>query len=238
MRKIFINYRRAEAEYAAGARGRELRRHFGDDRIFRDKEDIGGGASWKRRVLDEINGESALLILIGRDWATVTDAQGRRRLDNPDDPLRMEIADGLKDGAAILPILLENAEMPADTELPDDLRSITEHNALRLPTDEGCALRAEGGQRLQGGPGSRDHRARFCARRVRCSLWDRQPWFNARHFDRRPACRDSTQRCSGECRTGGRVARCPRTPTGAPPAREPDTSSGRPSDCRSTDEPA
>jgi hypothetical protein len=132
MRKIFINYRRAEAEYAAGALGRELRRHFGDDRIFRDKEDIGGGASWKRRVLDEINGESALLILIGRDWATVTDAQGRRRLDNPDDPLRMEIADGLKDGAAILPILLENAEMPADTELPEDLRSITEHNALRL----------------------------------------------------------------------------------------------------------
>jgi hypothetical protein len=132
MRKIFINYRRAEAEYAAGALGRELRRHFGDDRIFRDKEDIGGGASWKRRVLDEINGESALLILIGRDWATVTDAQGRRRLDNPDDPLRMEIADGLKDGAAILPILLENAEMPADAELPEDLRSITEHNALKL----------------------------------------------------------------------------------------------------------
>jgi hypothetical protein len=132
MRKIFINYRRAEAEYAAGALGRDLRRHFGDDRIFRDKEDIGGGASWKRRVLDEINGESALLILIGRDWATVTDAQGRRRLDNPDDPLRMEIADGLKDGAAILPILLENAEMPADAELPEDLRSITEHNALRL----------------------------------------------------------------------------------------------------------
>jgi hypothetical protein len=132
MRKIFINYRRAEAEYAAGALGRELRRHFGDDRIFRDKEDIGGGASWKRRVLDEITGESALLILIGRDWATVTDAQGRRRLDNPDDPLRMEIADGLKDGAAILPILLENAEMPADAELPEDLRAITEHNALNL----------------------------------------------------------------------------------------------------------
>jgi hypothetical protein len=132
MRKIFINYRRSEAEYAAGALGRELRRHFGDDRIFRDKEDIGGGASWKRRVLDEINGESALLILIGRGWAMVTDAQGRRRLDNPDDPLRMEIADGLRDGAAILPILLENAEMPADTDLPEDLRAITEHNALNL----------------------------------------------------------------------------------------------------------
>jgi hypothetical protein len=132
MRKIFINYRRAEAEYAAGALGRDLRRHFGDDRIFRDKEDIAGGASWKRRVLDEINRESALLILIGRDWAKVTDAQGKRRLENPDDPLRMEIADGLSDGAAILPILLENAEMPADTELPEDLRSITEHNALKL----------------------------------------------------------------------------------------------------------
>ena len=43
MRKVFICYRRAEAEYAAGALGRELRAHFGEDQVFRDKEDIGGG---------------------------------------------------------------------------------------------------------------------------------------------------------------------------------------------------
>ena len=132
MRKIFINYRRTEAEYTAGALGRELRRYFGDEKIFRDKEDIGGGAAWKQRILDEIDRDSALLVLIGKDWADIADSQGRRRLDNPSDPLRLEIADGLKDGAAIVPILLENAAMPEESELPGELRRLAEHNALRL----------------------------------------------------------------------------------------------------------
>ena len=73
MRKIFISYRRSEAEYAAGALGRELRRHFGDEQIFRDKEDVGGGVAWKRHVLHEIDRDSALLALIGPDWANVKD---------------------------------------------------------------------------------------------------------------------------------------------------------------------
>jgi hypothetical protein len=132
MRKIFISYRRAEAEYAAGALGRDLRRHFGDDQIFRDKEDIGGGVSWKQHVLHEIDQGSALLVLIGKDWANVKDPQGRRRLDSSDDPLRLEIADGIRDGATILPVLLENAQMPEATDLPEVLRPLADLNALRL----------------------------------------------------------------------------------------------------------
>ena len=132
MGKIFISYRRAEAEYAAGALGRELRRHFGDEQIFRDKEDIGGGVAWKQKVLHEIDRASALLVLIGKDWVNVKDAQGRRRLDSSDDPLRLEISDGIKDGAAILPVLLENAQMPDAEELPPELRPLADLNALKL----------------------------------------------------------------------------------------------------------
>ncbi|MBA2689551.1 MAG: hypothetical protein H0U63_01960 [Burkholderiales bacterium] len=66
MRKIFISYRRAEAEYAAGALGRELRHYFGDGQVFRDKEDIGGGVSWRKQVLAEIDADSALLVLTTR----------------------------------------------------------------------------------------------------------------------------------------------------------------------------
>src|SRR5215213_1678484 len=132
MRKIFITYRRTEAEYAAGALGRELRSRFGDDQIFRDKEDIAGGASWKQQLLHEIDTDSALLVLIGRDWANVKDGQGRRRLENPSDGVRLEITDGLKDGAAIIPVLLENAQMPDETELPPELQGLVEFNALKL----------------------------------------------------------------------------------------------------------
>src|SRR5512134_2402875 len=106
MRKIFISYRRSETEYAAGALGRELRRRFGDDQVFRDKEDIRGGAAWKQQLLHEIDRDCALLVLMGKDWADTRDNQGGRRLDNPDDGLRLEISDGIKDGAAIIPVLL------------------------------------------------------------------------------------------------------------------------------------
>jgi hypothetical protein len=132
MRKIFISYRRVDAEFPAGALGRDLRRLFGDEQVFRDKEDVGGGVSWRKEVLHEIDRDCALLVLIGRDWANAKDAHGKRRLDNSDDPLRLEITDGLRDGATILPILLENAEMPSEEELPPELRRLVEYNALKL----------------------------------------------------------------------------------------------------------
>ena len=132
MRKIFITYRRTEAEFAAGALGRELRRHFGDEQIFRDKEDIAGGASWKQQLLHDIDKDSALLVLIGRDWAELKDSRGRRRLDNPADGVRLELNDAIKDGAAIIPVLLENAQMPDERELPPELVSLVDFNALKL----------------------------------------------------------------------------------------------------------
>jgi hypothetical protein len=132
MRKIFICYRRADAEYAAGALGRELRRHFGEEQVFRDKEDIGGGEAWKQKVLNAIDGESALLVLIARDWSEARDVSGKRRIDDPGDPIRMELHDGIRDGATIIPILLENAAMPTAEQLPPDLAALSEYNALRL----------------------------------------------------------------------------------------------------------
>jgi TIR domain len=132
MRKIFICYRRAEAEYAAGALGRELRAHFGEDQVFRDKEDIGGGEAWKHKVLTAISRESALLVLIGPRWLETRDASSRRRIDDSADPIRMELQDALRDGAAIIPVLLENASMPAASELPPELAPLAEYNALKL----------------------------------------------------------------------------------------------------------
>ena len=118
MRRIFVSYRRADSEYAAGALGRELRRFFGDEHVFRDKEDITGGVSWRQHVLQAIEGDSALLVLISKNWTHTTDSRGRRRLDDSTDPVRLEIADAIREGAAVIPILLEGAEMPGEAELP------------------------------------------------------------------------------------------------------------------------
>jgi len=132
MNRIFINYRRTESQFVAGALARELRKTFGERRVFRDQEDIRGGVAWSEYLLGEIAGDSAVLVLIGRGWAQTVDSQGRRRLDLPDDPVRLEIADGLRDRAFVLPILLEDATMPQESDLPADIRKLAGLNALRL----------------------------------------------------------------------------------------------------------
>ncbi|MGH8728945.1 MAG: hypothetical protein ACREV9_12510, partial [Burkholderiales bacterium] len=88
--------------------------------------------SWKQHVLNEIDRDSVLLVLIGKDWSNARDTGGNRRLDKPDDPIRLEIADAMHDGAAIIPLLLENAQMPAASELPQELIPLAELNALKL----------------------------------------------------------------------------------------------------------
>jgi hypothetical protein len=132
MRKVFICYRRAAAQYAAGALGRGLRERLGDEQVFRDREDMQGGASWREQVLHAISGQSALLVLIDRDWADPRQPAGQRRLDGPADPIRMEVRDGLADGATIIPVLLESAIMPDEADLPPDIRVLGGIHALQL----------------------------------------------------------------------------------------------------------
>ncbi len=149
MRKIFVNYRREPDQYVAGNLSRELRRYFGDSQVFRDKESIEGGVSWKQHVLDEIDCDSVLLVLIGQKWGDVRDAGGNRRLDKPDDPVRLEIAHAMRNGAAIIPLLLENAQMPPASKLPQELIQLAELNALKLRDGDWEADGAKIVQRLE-----------------------------------------------------------------------------------------
>ena len=132
MKKIFVSYRREPDQYVAGNLCRDLRREFGEQQVLRDKDSIEGGVPWKQYVLDALDENAILLVLIGRDWINARDADGKRRLDEADDPVRLEITDALRDRAIIIPLLLENAQMPAARELPQDLTPLAELNALKL----------------------------------------------------------------------------------------------------------
>ena len=149
MKKIFVSYRREPDQYVAGNLCRELRRQFGDSQVLRDKESIEGGVSWKKYVLNQIDRNAILLVLIGRGWSDIVGADGSRRLDDPEDPIRLEIADALRDEAAVIPLLLENAQMPQATELPADIAAIAELNALKLRDGDWEADVAKIAQRLE-----------------------------------------------------------------------------------------
>jgi hypothetical protein len=73
-----------------------------------------------------------LLALIGDRWLTITGPDGRRRLDNPDDYVRLEIEAALARNVRVIPILVDGAQMPRADELPPSLGKLRRRQALEL----------------------------------------------------------------------------------------------------------
>jgi tetratricopeptide (TPR) repeat protein len=131
--RIFISYRREDSAGHVLALLPALRRHFGD-RVFKDTDNIPPGEDFVRLIKRELESCSVLLAVIGRDWLTVQDPRLKtRRLDNPDDFLRIEVSTALKsERIRVIPVLVERSPMPSAADLPPDLAELTHRNALEL----------------------------------------------------------------------------------------------------------
>src|SRR5215472_13765092 len=106
---IFISYRREETAANAGRLYDRLSGRFGEDRVFMDVDSIAYGVDFTRAVVDAVSGCDVLLVLIGRDWLAITDGKGRRRLDNSDDWVRVEIETALQRDIRVVPMLVDGA---------------------------------------------------------------------------------------------------------------------------------
>ncbi len=132
--RIFISYRREDSAGHVLALLPALRRHFGAERIFKDTDNIPPGADFLKFIKNELESCSVLLAIIGREWLTVQDARlKQRRLDNPEDFLRVEVATALKnERIRVIPVLIERAPMPGGGDLPPDLADLQFRNAIEL----------------------------------------------------------------------------------------------------------
>jgi formylglycine-generating enzyme required for sulfatase activity len=129
---IFISYRRQGAIVHARALFERLRHEFGLDNVFMDLEGIEYGVDFKDVVNRELSKCSVMLALIDPQWATATDKKGRRRLDQEDDFVRIEIATALARRIRTVPVLVDGTEMPDPETLPEVLRPLARLNALNL----------------------------------------------------------------------------------------------------------
>ena len=133
---IFISYRREDSGPYAGRLRDALSRHFGAEQVFRDIDRINPGERFPRVIEQAVGSCDALLAIIGPAWVAVRDEAGRRRLDNPDDYVRHEIATGLdRSDVLVIPVLVGSTSMPAAADLPKPLAALAECNAVRI-TDE------------------------------------------------------------------------------------------------------
>jgi hypothetical protein len=129
---IFISYRREESAGHAGRIADKLIDHFGEDRIFQDIVSIEPGEDFAEAIDRAVDSSGVLLAVIDRNWATVPDAAGHKRLDDPDDYVRREIATALKRNVRVMPLRIQGAAMPRAAELPDDLAPLARLNAIEL----------------------------------------------------------------------------------------------------------
>ena len=130
--KIFISYRRADARGVAGRLGDTLGRYFGNNRVFRDIEDIAGGADFGDVIEQNLQSANAVIVLIGSEWLSITDSSGQRRLDDPDDWVAQEIAVAIEMGLPLFPVLIEDTPMPREDELPEKLKPLLRYNAISI----------------------------------------------------------------------------------------------------------
>ena len=130
--KIFISYRRSDTQGYAGRLSDSLESYFGDNRVFRDIDDIKGGSEFAKDIEKQMSSADAVIVLIGPNWLTISNDDGKRRIDDPDDWVVEEIATAIELGIRIFPVLIEGTVLPRIEELPEKLAPILNYNAITI----------------------------------------------------------------------------------------------------------
>jgi hypothetical protein len=129
--RVFISYRREETAYAAGWLYDRLANRYGGQ-VFKDVDSIQLGDDFVEVITRAVGSCDVLLALIGDQWLAITDAHGRRRLDDPEDFVRLEVEAALTRNVRVIPILVEGAGLPRADELPPSLAGLVRRQALEL----------------------------------------------------------------------------------------------------------
>lgn len=131
MPRIFISYRRQDSSGHAGRLNDRLTAEFGRDRIFMDIDAIDVGVDFVARINEAVGECDALIAVIGDEWLAA-DQTGRRRLDDPADFVRLEIAAALERDVRVIPALVAGALPMTADQLPEPLKRLANRHAIEL----------------------------------------------------------------------------------------------------------
>jgi hypothetical protein len=128
--RVFISYRREDSKWQARMIYEAFERVLGRECVFMDIDSIPPGADFRKILKDWVDSCDILLALIGPGWIDAMDRKaGKRRIDDANDFVRIEIAEALARGIPVVPVLLDGASLPDIHLLPDDLRALVDRQA-------------------------------------------------------------------------------------------------------------
>jgi hypothetical protein len=133
--KVFVSYRRSDSIDICGRIYDRLVRDFGEKNVFKDVDNIPFGVDFVDYLDNQVKECTVLLAVIGPKWVDATDDKQRRRLDDPNDFVRIEIESALKRNILVVPVLVGSAGMPYSDDLPESLRPLTRRNGIEVRPD-------------------------------------------------------------------------------------------------------
>jgi chemotaxis protein histidine kinase CheA len=130
--RIFLNYRREDSSGYAGRLYDDLADRLTDCDVFIDIDKIEPGADFVDVIDRALDGCDVVLAVMGKQWLSIADSKGRRRLDDPDDYVRLELEAALARGMRLIPVRVQGAEMPSSADLPESLRGLARRQAVEI----------------------------------------------------------------------------------------------------------
>ncbi len=137
MAYVFITYRRSDSSPATGRIADRLQSHFGADNIFYDITAIPLGVDFRKFINDQLDKTDVFLVIIGDNWLNAGDDEGNRRIDNPEDWVRIEVSAALaRENIPVIPVMVGKASSPPPMEeLPGELADLSSRNSILLRSD-------------------------------------------------------------------------------------------------------
>ena len=145
MSKIFLSYRRQDSAGISGRIYDRLVKRFGAKAIFMDIDSVPSGVDFRSHVRSALTECEVMLVVIGRDWEG--NDVDRRRIDDPDDFVRIEVEAALERALPVIPIVVDRAKMPGKTDLPNTLQRLAYLNGIFL--DQGRLFHHQANQLIE-----------------------------------------------------------------------------------------
>jgi hypothetical protein len=136
MTMIMVSYRRADAQDMAGRISDHLIGKYGEKSVFFDFNSISTGVNYRKRIEKAIRESDVIVAVVGLHWLGQTPDGKPPRLHEANDPVRVELETAMKHNKPILPLLVNGARMPNESELPDSLRELSSYNAAKVDSGQ------------------------------------------------------------------------------------------------------
>jgi len=116
----------------AGRLADTLSQRLGPKNVFQDVTGIATGRDFVSAIQEALVRCDSALAVIGPGWLAASTPEGRPRLWQADDYVRLELATVLSRDIPVTPVLVGGAGLPAAGDLPEELRPLLRRQAFVL----------------------------------------------------------------------------------------------------------